>query len=120
MIGTPTLIIMVIVMYTAGALVSDTILRDTELTTVKGVIAELLLSSLIVSLFTAFPFHLFVCHKSVLATLPIYCAFVMTHFLVCGSMLTITSYSTRHGDYFVELWHIMNITMLVILTLLIK
>jgi hypothetical protein len=43
MIGTLTLIIMVIVMYTAGALVSDTILRDTELTTVKGVIAELLL-----------------------------------------------------------------------------
>ena len=120
MIGTPTLIIMVIVMYTAGALVSDTILRDTELTTVKGVIAELLLSSLVVSLFTAFPFHLFVCHKSVLATLPIYFAFVMTHFLVCGSMLTITSYGIRHGNYFVELWHIMNIAMLVILTLLIK
>ena len=120
MIGTPTLIIMVIVMYTAGALVSDTILRDTELSTVKGAIAELLLASIIISLFTVFPFHLFVCHKSVLATLPIYLAFIVAYFLVCGSMLTITSYNIRHGKYFVEIWHTMNIVMLVILTLLIK
>ena len=120
MIGTPTLIITVVMMYTVGALVTDTILRDTEVTTVKGAIVELLLASLIISLFTVFPFHLFVCHKSVLATLPIYLAFIVAYFLVCGSMLTFTSYSTKKSGYFVEIWHIANIAMLVILTVLIR
>jgi hypothetical protein len=120
MIGTPTLIITVVIMYIAGAFVSDNILRDTKIDDIKGVLIELALSSLIISLFTVFPLHLFIYHKSVLVTLPVYMAFVVAHFLVCGSMLTLTSYSIKRSGYFTELWHIANISMLVILVILIR
>lgn len=120
MIGTPTLIITMVIMYIAGTFVADNIFLEFKMDTLKDMFFIMVLTALTISLFVVFPLHLFIFHKSVLNTLPFFLAFALVHFLVSGSMLWFTSTDFKHEGRYIETFHILQVltlTLLVILTI---
>ena len=120
MIGTPTLIIIMVIMYIAGTFVADNIFLELRMETLKEMFLVMALTALTVSLFVVFPLHLFIFHKSVLSTLPFFLAFALVHFLLSGFMLWFTSTDFKHGGKYIQSFHILQVFtlgLLIILTL---
>ena len=115
---TMAIICFTLIMYSVANTLVDYLSKNYKMTKLSDIFPLMIFCSVVISIFTSYPFYLLKYHKIILDTLPVYVALVIMHLYISLGILYLTSKEFKKSNYSTK-YHIIHMLSLVILTLLI-
>ena len=103
-----------LIMYSIGNIILDYFSRYYQMYTLADIYPLMIISSIVVSIFSVYPLYLLKYHKSIEDTIIIYLILVFTHFYVSMAILHFTPKKFKMSNYSTK-YHIIHMVTLSIL-----
>jgi len=115
---TMAIICFTLIMYSVANTLVDYLSKNYKMTKLSDIFPLMIFCSVVISIFTSYPFYLLKYHKIILDTLPVYVALVIMHLYISLGILYLTSREFKKSNYSTK-YYIIHMLSLVILTFLI-